>query len=82
MDLISTAANAISPAKIRKLHYCTQECTGWAKLSKYEPLYTCSICNKNLLTYEIGQHTEDHIQDGILKALQEPETPGAMPKGS
>ena len=39
-------------------------------MSKHEPYYQCSICALQMLTEEIDEHTEYHIQMGILKKLK------------
>ena len=38
-------------------------------MSKHEPAYTCNKCNEVITTEEIEDHTDLHIQEGILKEL-------------
>ena len=38
-------------------------------MSKFEPEYRCSICGFNFLTEDIKEHTEQEINEGIMKDL-------------
>jgi len=37
-----------------------------------EPYYTCSICGHDFLTYEIEEHTNEHITFYLLQNMVTP----------
>ena len=38
-------------------------------MSKFEPTYTCNLCQQLLYADEVSEHTDGHIEDGILEEI-------------